>query len=238
MSQTDRTNEGAAGSEVSTRSGAPLGPDVGPLKLLVAIAGLAVVAFGVFVLVSAMQRPDDSTPRTAAERTLIDAQNAIAEDPRDVEARVALARVYIGMGQIESALRTLDAAEKIEPDNLAVTHMLGLTYLESGDAVAAISYLQRAADIEGGFADDYVGVWADMGRARELQGDLEGAAEAYQQALVYTPQAGDIIFELAQVYERLGLTDEAARAYEGVLTYLPEHQGAREALGRLRSTDG
>ena len=146
MSQTDRTNEGVAGSEVSTRRGAPLGPDTGPLKLLVVIAGLAVVAFGVFVLVLAMQRPDDGTPRTAAERTLIDAQNAIAEDPRNVDARVALARVYLGMGQIESALRTLDAAQQIEPENLAVTHMLGLTYLESGDAAAAIPYLQRVVD--------------------------------------------------------------------------------------------
>lgn len=235
MSPTDQTAEQAPSVEADIRPTLPIGPDLGPLRLLTYGLLVAVVAFGVFVLVSAVQRPLDGTPRTAAERTLLDAQRAIEEDPRDVDARLRLARVYVGMGQLDSAMRTLDAAEQLEPENLAVVHMLGLTYLESGDPLTAIDYLERAAEMGGGFAEDYVGVWSDIARARSLQNDDVGAAAAYEKALVYAPQAADVIFDLAQTYERLGRTGEAVRAYEGVLQYLPEHPGAIEALDRLGS---
>lgn len=214
-----------------------MGGNLAPLQLLVVLLAIAVVIAAGFIVLSALEGPDDGTPRTATERALVDARLAIEENPRDVEARLQLARVYIGMGQTQTAIRTLEAAQELAPDDLRVVHLLGLAHLEGGDAAAAMPFLEQAAEIEGGFAQDYAAIWSDIGRARRLQDDLEGALAAYERALVYVPQAADIVFELATVYERLGRTEEAITAYEGVLRFVPDHEGARAALSRLNSAD-
>jgi len=215
----------------------PVGSNLAPLRLVVVLLAIAVVAFAGFTALAAMQRPDDGGPRTATERALMDARRAIEDNPRDVEARLQLARVYIGMGQTETAIRTLEAAKELAPEDLRLTHLLGLAHLEGGDATTALLYLEQAVEFEGGFGDDYSAILSDIGRARTLQGDLEGAAAAYERALVYSPQAADIVFELAVVYEELGRIEEATAAYEGVIKFVPDHEKAAAALARLRSTD-
>jgi tetratricopeptide (TPR) repeat protein len=218
-------------------AGLPVGSNLAPLRIASIALALLVVAAAILVGAAAMQRPDDGTPRTATERALIDAKAAIDANPRDVDARLQLARAYIGMGQIETAVRTLQAAQELAPDDPRLAHLLGLAYLEGGDAASALTQLEQAAETEGAFSEDYAAMWFDIGRARLMNDDLEGAAAAFEKALVYSPQAADAIFELAGVYERLGRTEEAIAAYQGVLRFVPDHQGAQAGLSRLGSTD-
>ncbi len=217
--------------------GLPVGGNLAPLRLTVVVLALAVLVAAGFIALSALQRGDDGTPRTATERALVDARRAIEDNPRDVDARLQLARVYLGMGQTQTALRTLEAAQELAPDDIRVMHLLGLAHLEARDSTTALFYLEQAADLDDGFAEDYAAIWSDIGRARIAQDDLDGAASAYERALVYVPQAADIVFDLAVVYEQLGRVDEAIAAYEGVLRFVPDHEEAQAALARLNTSD-
>jgi tetratricopeptide (TPR) repeat protein len=230
MSVPDDRTSVASGGKVA--KGLPI-RQAEPLKYIVVLLALAVLVAGVFVALAAREQVGDDTPRTAAERALMDAKQAIEADPRDIDARLKLARVSIGMGMFEAAKSTLEAAAEIEPDNPKITHLLGLTALESGDADTALVHLETAVQVPGAFAQDYAVIWSDIARARLAKQDTPGAIEAYEEALRHMPQAADIVLSLAQLYESTGRTEDAVRAYEGVTKFMPENGEALEALNRL-----
>jgi cytochrome c-type biogenesis protein CcmH/NrfG len=72
----------------------------------------------------------------------------------------------------------------------------------------------------------------------ERRGDLKGAAEAYRSCLEQCPNDADMLAQLGQIYARDGLEDDAILAYEGALTYVPEHFGAHVGIARVLSGKG
>lgn len=227
----------SAGASRQMQVGLPVrGTGPGLLRLMTVALAMVAIGAAAFTLYAIQQRQGDQTPRTAAERALLDAKRAIEKDPRDVAARMQLARVYIGMGRTEEAKGVLLAAAQLENKNIQVAHLLGLAYLEAGEYEPAVRQLRAAAGMKDGFAEQYAAIHADIGRCYSLQEQWKQAAASYREAVGYAPEAADLVFELGTAYERLGKKKDAVKAYEGVLKFVPDHEGAQRALTALRST--
>jgi tetratricopeptide (TPR) repeat protein len=107
------------------------------------------------------------------------ASTALAVDPRQVEALVALGSVLLATGEVARAGTLLERALERNPDDGRTWSALGMASLQAGEFAQAQARLERA--VRG--MPDHVGTRHALGWARLLQGDRTGALEAFQQAL-------------------------------------------------------
>lgn len=205
------------------------------LQFTAIIAGLATFVLLIYTIQVVIKPQLPPSPRTAAEKALFDAKGEVARNPKNAKARLALARVYIGIGQYEKALASLRSALSLDKNNVEARYLTGVAYYEMGNYGEALSNLQKAASIKGAFAEQLAPIYEEIGKTYSAIGKSVNAVDAYKKALAYQPEAADIIFLLAQEYERLGDKQRAVKAYKGVLSYLPDDEKAAAALKRLQT---
>lgn len=140
------------------------------------------------------------------------------------------------------AERTIDALSGVPEPRMWADRSIALERAGRRDA-AAIA-LHRALRAVGPSPRGLARVHARIGRARLASGDAAGALEALRQALLTdrlgpAPHAGDAtrhewLTDLADACMRLGLVDEAHRAFEGASQSTRESTLARLAATALR----
>ena len=138
---------------------------------------------------------------------------AVAANPTDREARIALARWYEQHRYFADAARELETVVEQEPGNIAARHMLGDAYQAAAQPDKALRAWEEARDVDPnnpaghnkvGIAlnerqrfDDairefqaavdldarFIEAWYHMGTAYEGKGDTVKAREAYQKAI-------------------------------------------------------
>ncbi len=97
------------------------------------------------------ERPDFFTEAQLGERldTLSDAfADYVAAYPQDVMGLILWARLLQVMERDEAALQLFHKADKIDPDIAVVKQQIGNALAESGEGIAALSYLFRAVELE------------------------------------------------------------------------------------------
>ncbi|HEV3168423.1 MAG TPA: tetratricopeptide repeat protein [Isosphaeraceae bacterium] len=140
----------------------------------------------------------------------------------DWDARRALARLEMSVGNGPEATRQIKACLQARPDD-ATTWRDWLTILtKQGDRdglQAAMAKLPAAADND-------AEIWKLKGQLRERTRDWAGAADAYRKAMAIQPADEESLYRLAIVQERLGQRDEAAALRKRT----SEMRAAREEL--------
>ena len=107
----------------------------------------------------------------------------VAADPGDWEARRALAKAELALGQHSEALRDMSACLDARPDNPRVW-LDYLTMLKSlGERDVFNTVLSSAPSL----AETEPDLWLFRGQARELAGDWSAAAAQYRRALKLNP---------------------------------------------------
>jgi len=110
-------------------------------------------------------------------------RETLARDPGYAKARYNLARALEARGDAEAAIASFVEYVKDHPEDAqARVHLSGL-YIKERRYAEASPHLREAAHLEPGDADIVV----NLGTVLALQGDLEGAVAAYQQALRIDP---------------------------------------------------
>ncbi len=203
------------------------------LKRVIILLVIGTILIILLTIYSVREQKEIEAPRTAAERALLDAKEEVQRNPRNPQARIKLARVYIGIGKHEDAVKTLKSALNIDPDNIEALYLLGVAYYEAGELSNSLHYLKKAARVKDGFAPQYSLVYFQMGNVYFKAGKYEDAAKAYKKAIAFEPEAADYVYALGQAYEKMGNTEEAIKAYKGVLKFIPDDERAKKALQRL-----
>ena len=75
--------------------------------------------------------------------------------------------------------------------------------------------------------------WTDKGNAAALQGDYEGAAEAFEQAILANPNDGRVRYNLALAQQYLGDSELAIAGYRRAIDLDPDLIDAYINLGNL-----
>ncbi|WP_207479396.1 XrtA/PEP-CTERM system TPR-repeat protein PrsT [Arenibaculum pallidiluteum] len=108
----------------------------------------------------------------------------LAEEPRDVPARLALARLLFGLGDPQAAEAQVEKLLALEPGSLEALLMKG----EIDMAVGRLHDAKAALDKAAGIAPDHVGVKLAQGRLAIQMNDVPGAETRAREVLARQPE--------------------------------------------------
>ena len=113
------------------------------------------------------------------DRLVLPYQSMVANNPKNVAARLQIAILYARYGLYEDAELAFEALGELAPDNAAVmTNQGNLNFLQQ-DFAAAISAYSRAAALD----SEDGGIWINLSMAQFKSGDLQQARNSYQNAV-------------------------------------------------------
>jgi tetratricopeptide (TPR) repeat protein len=202
--------------------------------LTVGLLIVAVVVMGGVVVSSLFSsRSANDTPRTALERRIFDSEMAVEQQPGSFNARADLAAALAAAGRYSDALKQLDQAQRIEPDNSEISKLRGAIYAKMGKRVEAVKWLKKAAAAEGMLADYYAEIYADLAEVYEAGKDYKSAIKAYERALNYSPISTTFYLGLGRAYEKNGDLEKAWGAYQVASEMDTQDEESLAAVKRL-----
>lgn len=140
---------------------------------------------------------------------------ALAISPGNSDARLLSIGLYAALGDREQLNRRLHALIEIDPENpVARPYMMGF-----------FGKMLRPATYE---------TYFKVGEAMQKEGNHMGAAQAFQQALVYKPQAAEGLNALGWSLSRLGFFDESIQLLERSVQIQPGLSEAQKNLDQVR----
>ncbi len=104
----------------------------------------------------------------------------------------------------------------------------------SGDIATAEKYLRQCLELENSMAAAHT----NLGNLLHQQGNLEGAKEEYDLALMHEPNQPEARFNLANILEEMGSRDMAIAEYRHVCSRSPNFADAHFNLGILLAEVG
>ena len=112
-------------------------------------------------------------------RLVLPYQTMVANDPRNIAARLQIAILYARYGLYEDAEIAFEALDELAPDNSAVKTNQGNLYFLQEDYAQAIGNYSKAVELDS--ADG--GIWVNLSMSQYKAGQLDKARTSYQQAV-------------------------------------------------------
>ncbi len=179
-------------------------------------------------------RTGDPSYYVDAERVL---RHALRLEPRNVLATTALGSLTLARHRFSEALPIGRRAVALSPSTARGYGVLGDALLERGRYEEAFSTFNRMASLK-----PSVGSYARISYARELLGDVPGAARAMQLARDAAAGAPTALawthLQLGKLYWSQGRVDAADREYRLALAVSPGWADAFDALARVEAVRG
>lgn len=171
----------------------------------------------------------------------------LQEAPRSRELRTFLAEINRSLGNEQAAERGLDELVREDPDAFGPKLSRGILLDSMGRTDEAIPLLRdvferdpsrrRTSGYQLGLALSKVGKSEDAEKVmREVQRLQD--AEVFRDALLNRPDDLDLRLRLAKTLLRDGHTDEGIKLIESILTSMPAHQAANQALAEHYEKQG
>ena len=151
----------------------------------------------------------------------------LAANPGDLDARMALARLYNQRGFPELALEHYRFAAARYPDSPAVTMALAKTLRQMGQAHQAVEVIHAALERHPG------GDWQLLsleGVLEDEQGELAAAGAAFEHAVALAPERSDLHNNLGYNLMLRGDLDKATVEFRQALTLDSHSEIARNNL--------
>jgi len=139
---------------------------------------------------------------------------ALRIDSSYIEALDALGFALEALGDDAGAIAKYEEAVALNEKrrgSFSSAHVnLSAYYNRTGEPEKALEHARKALDLD----PQSDRAWFQKGRADERRGSLEEAIAALNQAIVLNPRSSSYYYVLANVYRRLGWTDESRQALE------------------------
>ncbi|MDT8341530.1 MAG: hypothetical protein RQ751_08465 [Longimicrobiales bacterium] len=117
----------------------------------------------------------------------------------DVRAHHDLGTAYLEMGLLDEAVEKFQAALRAAPAHLPTYELLGQTFLQRGEAAAAVRVLERALRVPTQVEDEYIGIYYHLARAQEDLGRTDAAVEFYDRVFALDINFADVTERLRQL---------------------------------------
>jgi tetratricopeptide (TPR) repeat protein len=174
------------------------------------------------------------TRQHRTEEAIAHWRQAIALDPKNVVAQMALAREEQHAGLTAAALTRLsalpEAAKKIPTVQDALADVLGnLGRRGEAESIRRLIYLARRTDVS---------TLRDLASAARSRGDLAETARLYGEGLRWRPDLILFAYDQATALEGLGDVAAARSILQAVERRLPDDAGVSEELGQLEARAG
>jgi len=160
-------------------------------------------------------RPNDPAGTMALATVLIEGNHSgeakpllekvLATAPSDKRAQVAMGLADYNTGNLPAAITYLTASLGQGPEDSTAHYYLGLIAKQQGDMERAVDQMNRALAINPGNPRTL----GALGQLYLQQNELEKARPLLEKAVENVPEEPQNHYELARVYNKLGMKDEA-----------------------------
>lgn len=134
---------------------------------------------------------------------------ALELDSQLAQSYINLSDLYYKMGDLASAVGTLQRGSYELQDNLTIAHLLARVYIDDQRWDDAIEELERVLDGEPENYDAYY----DLGHVCFELGDYGAAISNFETVVEYKPDSELLYYSLAQAYEANNEIDKAISNY-------------------------
>jgi tetratricopeptide (TPR) repeat protein len=163
-------------------------------------------------LVAGDKEPTTDTGRP--DETALDGlRKAVADAPKDREARFALVRGLMRAGKLDDALTEARAWRAIDAYNLVVVRLIG----DLDTALGKTAEARRAYSAVVELLPKDASAQRALASVLKQAGDLDGAYQRLTAASQLAPKDRRLAFELADVANRLGRKDEAHDRFKAIV---------------------
>ena len=154
-------------------------------------------------------------------------------DPQNLQARQLLAVCRAYLGQLEPAIRDLEALRAANPHDDGILFLLGFAYLKNHDAEKAKPIFEAMFEAAGAARAQFL-----IGRANYEATMFPQAEESFREVLRTDPRFPGVHLELGKVYLCLRRTEDAIRELQLALKDNPGDGDANYFLGAMLVQDG
>ncbi|MEX2466382.1 MAG: tetratricopeptide repeat protein [Gemmatimonadota bacterium] len=196
-------------------------------------AGVQAISF----LGDTLRAPDQpAAVRESHLENYTEAEDALAEDPDDVDALVWMGRRTAYLGQYREAIDIFTHALTLHPNDARLYRHRGHRYLTVREPARAVADFERAVELIRGTADQvepdglpnerniptstlHFNIWYHLGLAHYVMGDFEAAEQAYRECLAVSVHPDSVVATSYWLYltlRRLGQDAEAAAVLDGI----------------------
>jgi len=230
-----------------TQAPSPFGRNVAPqdrwLVIAIRVLVLAVVVVGVYLAwnyYSDIRLRDTQSP---AARAVANLAAIVDKSPNVAMARVRLAEAMTANGQRAEAIAQLEAAIKLEKDNVAALTDLGLIAMDQRQWAKAQQYWTKLIDILGAAEmanqdQRLADVYYYLGTTFVEQAKYEDAVANLKKSITIKRDASPVHYMLSVAYQRLGLPDMQQQELSIVLAFDPLNAQASYDMGLVLLKQG
>src|SRR5438067_9038137 len=154
-------------------------------------------------------------------------QNVFNRDPDNIEGRVIQAQALIGKGDLKQGTEILERADKSFANNPLIKYQLALVYIQGRNTTQAMNELEQAITV----APKYVEASVLLAQLRLRSGDPQSIITPLESALQLRPDVTQIRTLLADAYQAVGRSEEAASLIREQLKKTPEDSQSYLVLG-------
>lgn len=157
-------------------------------------------------------------------------------EPRDLDTRSALARLYTVQQKWGLALEEYRLLMEIAPESQRARLEYGVAqvYLQKGDVAHAKSALEAAISSNPNVLEPY----GDLALLYAQQQDLDSALVVYNRALAVDSTNAGVLFNIGLAQTSRREFDQARRAFEKAIDYSPNEEIAAAAQMKIDEIDG
>jgi tetratricopeptide (TPR) repeat protein len=168
------------------------------------------------------------------EGAIEEVSRAFAADPTGADLALKLADLSLQAGNPSSALEYARRASALGDATGRSRLIAGSALASMGRVPEAMTEFERAAEADSGNVE----AWLALGRAREEQEDIEGAALALRRARTLDPERTEIAWRLAGIEARLGRLAAADSLLDEVEQVQPGLPGIAVTRGWIADREG
>jgi type IV pilus assembly protein PilF len=157
-------------------------------------------------------------------------QKALKENPRHRDAHYYVAFIYAFQEKFDQAEAEVREAIRTDPDYPEAYNFLGQVLIKQNRRQEAIAAFRKAASYPLYSTPDVA--YYQLGLALELEGDMQNAKQAFEDALKVTPSnvpQALVYLELGRVHYRLGEDGKAREALARAVSLDKDKSGAVSA---------
>ncbi len=137
-------------------------------------------------------------------------------------------------GDPAGAVRLLQRAVEVAPDDVSAIYQLGTLLIQQGDHAGAIQQLRRCTELSPDFADG----WANLSALQEMLGEKSAAERTLAEGLKNCPQSPGLHLQFARNLQKAGRTAEAITEFQASIRLRPNEPDAYLELGNLLIRQG
>jgi pentatricopeptide repeat protein len=163
--------------------------------------------------------------RTKSSSVFLDLRRIVELDPKDLDARLKLARIMVSGGAADAALKVLDAANEDKP-NAALHALRAIILLKGNDAASAVREAQQAFDID----PKNVDAVSLLASKKLADGDADGALRLLDSLTVDPNDETRISLQKMQAYARKGDLAKAESLLRKVISLNPKEASFQAQL--------